>query len=377
MAAMRLTWMRMRGFLRKETLQIRRDPSSIFLAVVMPVVLLFLFGYGVSLDSKEVPIALVSDDHGAEARELAERYALSPYFRPQHVMTMTEGRAMLADHRVDGIVYIQSDFSEKLTTGRPPGVQIIVNGTDSNRALLIQGYASGVLRVWTQQRQARGVSVSPPAVSVEQRVWFNDAIDSTNFLVPGLVAMVMTLIGALLTALVIAREWERGTMEAILVTPLSVNEIMVGKLLPYFVLGFMGLGLSVGLGVGLFHVPFRGSFLVYVGISTLFLLASLGLGLFISAASRVQFVASQASIIAGFLPAFFLSGLLFDLESAPWPIQAISHLIPARYFVSASHTMFLAGNVWGELMWDSVALAIMATLLVVLARLKMSKRLEG
>lgn len=377
MTAMRLTWMRMRGFLRKETLQIRRDPSSIFLAVVMPVVLLFLFGYGVSLDSKEVPIALVSDDHGAEARELAERYALSPYFLLQHVMTMIEGRAMLADHRVDGIVYIQSDFSERLTTGRPPGVQIIVNGTDSNRALLIQGYASGVLRVWTQQRQARGANVSPPAVSVEQRVWFNDAIDSTNFLVPGLVAMVMTLIGALLTALVIAREWERGTMEAILVTPLSVNEIMVGKLLPYFVLGFMGLGLSVGLGVGLFHVPFRGSFAVYVGISTLFLLASLGLGLFISAASRVQFVASQASIIAGFLPAFFLSGLLFDLESAPWPIQAISHLIPARYFVSASHTMFLAGNVWGELMWDSAALAIMATLLVGLARLKMSKRLEG
>ncbi len=375
MTVMRARLMRLRGFLRKETLQIRRDPSSIFLALVMPVILLFLFGYGVSLDSKDVPVAVVSEDHGEAARELAARFTLSSYFKPVRATSLAEARDLLNRHKVDGIVHVPSDLSRQLTLGQSPGVQIIVNGTDSNRASLIQGYAAGVLKVWAQQRQSRGLPVRSPAVSVEHRVWFNEAIDSTCFLVPGLVAMVMTLIGVLLTALVIAREWERGTMEAILVTPLSVNEMMVGKLLPYFVLGMMGLGLSVGLGMSVFHVPFRGSFSVYLAISTLFLLASLGLGLFISAAGRVQFVASQASMIVGFLPTFFLSGLLFDLESTPWPIQAFSRIIPARYFISASHTMFLAGDVWSVVVWDGLVLAIMATALVLLARSRMSKRL--
>jgi ABC-2 type transport system permease protein len=277
---------------------------------------------------------------------------------------------------VDGIIYLQSDFADQLALGGTAPVQVIVNGTDSNRAQLIQGYAGGVLGQWSQQRAARGLPTRRPPVTVEQRMWFNDAVDSTYYLVPGLVALVMTLIGVLLTALVIAREWERGTMEAILVTPLGIGEIMVGKLLPYFVLGMMGLGLSVGMGRLVFGVPFRGSIAVYLFISTLFLLASLGLGLFISAATRVQFIAAQASIISGFLPAFFLSGLLFDLESTPRGIQWISHIIPARYFVSASHTIFLAGDVWSVLFGNTLALGVMATALIVLARSRIRKTLE-
>jgi ABC-2 type transport system permease protein len=369
--------MRLRGFLRKETLQIRRDFSSIALALVMPVVLLFLFGFGVSLDVRNVPIAVVLDDRGAEARDLAERFALSHYFDPVRVQRLDEAKQLLDRRTVDAIVYVQSDFSQRLARNAEAPVQIIVNGTDSNQAQLVQGYTLGVLNLWSGQRAARGLPAQPPAVTIQQRIWFNDAVNSTHFLVPGLVALVMTLIGVLLTALVIAREWERGTMEAILVTPLRVGEIMVGKLLPYFVLGMMGLGLSVGLGRVLFGVPFRGSPSVYLLLSTLFLLASLGLGLFISAAARVQFVAAQASIIAGFLPAFFLSGLLFDLESTPWPIQAISHVIPARYFVSASHTMFLAGDVWPVLGWDALALGVMALVLIGLARSRLGQRLEG
>jgi len=369
--------MRLRGFLRKETLQIRRDFSSIALALVMPVVLLFLFGFGVSLDVRNVPIAVVLDDRGAEARDLAERFALSPYFDPVRVHRLDEARQLLDRRTVDAIVYVQSDFSQRLARGAEAPVQIVVNGTDSNQAQLVQGYTLGVLNLWSGQRAARGLPAQPPAVTIQSRIWFNDAVNSTHFLVPGLVALVMTLIGVLLTALVIAREWERGTMEAILVTPLRVGEIMVGKLLPYFVLGMMGLGLSVGLGRVMFGVPFRGSPSVYLLLSTLFLLASLGLGLFISAAARVQFVAAQASIIAGFLPAFFLSGLLFDLESTPWPIQAISHVIPARYFVSASHTMFLAGDVWPVLGWDALALGVMALVLIGLARSRLGQRLEG
>lgn len=377
MNAFQRSLMRLRGFLRKETLQIRRDFSSIALALVMPVVLLFLFGFGVSLDVQNVPIAIVLDDRGSEARELAGRFALSKYFAPVRVHRLDEARQLLDRRAVDAIVYVQSDFSDRLARNAEAPVQIIVNGTDSNQAQLVQGYLMGVLNLWSGQRAARGLPARPPAVMIQQRIWFNDAVNSTHFLVPGLVALVMTLIGVLLTALVIAREWERGTMEAILVTPLRVGEIMVGKLLPYFVLGMMGLGLSVGLGRVVFGVPFRGSFSVYLLLSTLFLLASLGLGLFISAAARVQFVAAQVSIIAGFLPAFFLSGLLFDLESTPWPIQAISHLIPARYFVSASHTIFLAGDVWSVLGWDALSLGVMAVVLIGLARSRLSQRLEG
>ncbi len=369
--------MRLRGFLRKEILQIRRDPSSIILALVMPVVLLFLFGYGVSLDAKQVPVALVLEDHGPEARELAARFVLSRYFEPVGAMSMAEATAWLDQRRVDGIVQVQTDFAARLQRGEAVPVQVVVNGTDANRAALIQAYVGGILTQWSAQRLARGLPASLPAVSVEQRIWFNDANDSTAFLVPGLVALVMTLIGVLLTALVIAREWERGTMEAILSTPLSVGEIMVGKLLPYFLLGMMGLALSVGLGRLVFHVPFRGSYLVLLLLSTLFLLASLGFGLFISAGTRVQFVAAQISIIAGFLPAFFLSGLLFDLESTPRAIQIVSHIVPARYFVSASHTVFLAGDVWPVLGWDALALGIMSLVLIRLARSRLGKRLEG
>jgi ABC-2 type transport system permease protein len=369
--------MRLTGFLRKESRQIRRDPSSIALALVMPVVLLFLFGFGVSLDIKNVPIAIVLDDRGPDARELAARFSLSSYFDPVSVHRLDEARQLLDRGAVDGIVHVQADFSVRLARGAAAPVQVLVDGTDSNLAQLVQGYTLGVLNLWSQQRAARGLPTHLPAVTIQQRIWFNDAVNSTYFLVPGLVALVMTLIGVLLTALVIAREWERGTMEAILVTPLRPGEIMVGKLLPYFVLGMMGLGLSVGLGRVVFGVPFRGSPSVYLLLSTLFLLASLGLGLFISAATRVQFVAAQISIITGFLPAFFLSGLLFDLESTPWPIQAISHVIPARYFVSASHTIFLAGDVWSILQWDALFLGAMACVLIVLARSRLGLRLEG
>ena len=370
-------FMRLRGFTRKEVLQIHRDPSSIILALVMPVVLLFIFGFGVSLDPKHVPVAVVMDDHSPDARALADRFVLSEYFHAVRVATLDQGREMLDRRDVDGIVHVQSDFAKRLTRGEGAPVQVIVNGTDASRATSIQAYVNGVLNVWARQRAARGQPAAMPAVTVEQRVWFNDAVNSTHFFVPGLVAQVMTLIGVLLTALVIAREWERGTMEAILVTPLTVGEIMIGQLLPYFVMGMMGLGLSVGLGILVFGVPFRGSPGVYLLLSTLFLLASLGLGLLISAATRVQFVAAQISLTAGFLPAFFLSGLLFDLESAPWPIRAISHLIPARYFVAASQTAFLAGNVWSVLLWNALALAGMAVVLIGLARWRISKQLEG
>ncbi len=372
-----LFFMRLRGILRKEVLQILRDPSSIALAIVLPLILLFIFGYGLSLDAENVPIAVVLKDNSSAARELAARFDLSPYFKTNHLKSMTEAMDLLNQRRVDGIVHVQSDFSSSLFSRNPSPVQVIVNGIDANRARLIQGYTRGVFQKWTALRQARGEQVAVPAVKVSQRVWFNEATVSRNFLVPGLITLIMTLIGILLTALVVAREWERGTMEAILVTPIRRVDLLLGKVLPYFILGMMGMGLSVVVGTTLFHVPFRGSISALIFLSSLFMLASLGFGLLISASIRIQFVAAQTSIVAGFLPAFFLSGLIFDLESTPRFIQIASHVVPARYFVSISHTLFMAGDIWPVLLPNALALAFMAVLFTSLAFRKITKRLES
>jgi len=372
-----LFFMRLRGILRKEVLQILRDPSSIALAIVLPIVLLFIFGYGVTLDAENVPIAVVLNHNSSAARELAARFDLSPCFKTFHLKSMATAVDWLNQRRVDGIVHLQDDFEARLYSRNPSPVQVIINGIDANRARLIQGYARGVLQKWTALRQARGRQTAAPAVVVSPRIWFNEAAVSRNFLVPGLITLIMTLIGILLTALVVAREWERGTMEALLVTPVRRVDLLLGKVLPYFILGMLGMGLSVAVGTTLFQVPFRGSVGALIFLSALFMLASLGFGLLISAAIRIQFVAAQVSIVAGFLPAFFLSGLVFDLESTPRAIQIVSHLVPARYFVAISQTLFMAGDVWPVLLPNALALAAMAVLFTGLAFRKITKRLEG
>jgi ABC-2 type transport system permease protein len=368
--------MRMRGILRKEVLQILRDPSSIALAIVMPIVLLFIFGYGVTLDAEHVPIAIISDDNGQLASDLIERFSLSPHFSTSHLKSMTEATELLNDREIDGIVRLQDNFTSRLQKEQQAPVQLILNGIDANRARLIQGYVRNIVGKWSVIRKSRGEVAATPPVSVFQRVWFNEETESRNFMVPGLITLIMTLIGILLTALVVAREWERGTMEALLVTPLRRVDLLLGKVLPYYLLGMLGMGLSVGVAVTVFDVPFRGSFGALLLLSSLFMLASLGFGLLLSAAIRIQFVAAQISIIAGFLPAFFLSGLIFDLESTPIPIQIISHAVPARYFVTISHTLFMAGDIWPVLLPNGIVLAAMALIFITLAFRKITKRLE-
>jgi ABC-2 type transport system permease protein len=367
--------MRLCGLLRKEVLQILRDPSSIALAIVMPVMLLFLFGYGVSLDPQQVAVAVVLEDGSPAARDLAGRLELSRYFRPIELRTMQEAETLIRDGRVDAAIRLRGDFADDLARGSPAPVQLIINGVDSNRARLIEGYARGAVEKWGVVRRARGQAAAPPPIEVVDRIWFNEAADSANFLVPGLLTLIMTLSGALLTALVVAREWERGTMEAMLATPLRPNELLIGKVLPYFLLGMCGMALTVIVSVTLFSVPLRGSLWLLVVLSGLFMMASLGMGLAISAVARVQFVAAQAAILAGFLPAVFLSGLIFDLQSTPWAIQLMSYFVPARYFVEISHTIFMAGNVWSILLPAGAILALMAIVLLILARTRLGLRL--
>ncbi|MBU1234596.1 MAG: ABC transporter permease, partial [Proteobacteria bacterium] len=241
--------MRMRGILKKEALQILRDPSSIALALVMPLLLLFIFGYGVNLDAEHVPIAIVADDRGEMAQDLIARFELSPNFELYQVKSELEAESLILSRDVDAIVRLQDDFSSQLLRGTQAPVQLIVNGIDANRARLIQGYVRNIVSNWSRMRQERGEASSGPPVSVSQRIWFNEGAESRNFMIPGLITLIMTLIGILLTALVIAREWERGTMEAMLVTPLRRVDILLGKIIPYYILGMLGMGMSVVVAV--------------------------------------------------------------------------------------------------------------------------------
>ncbi|MBK8974989.1 MAG: ABC transporter permease [Planctomycetes bacterium] len=363
------------GFLRKETLQIVRDPSSIALALVMPVVLTFLFGYGVSLDAEDVPIAVVLEDPGDAARDLVASLQGSPQFEVVRADSMPAAERLVREHRAEAVLRIRRELGEGLAAGGPAPVQLLLDGVDSNRARLIGSYVDAAIGRAAAIRRLRGEAPGVPLVTAVPRTWFNPALRSTHFLVPGLVALVMTLTGILLTALVVAREWERGTMEAVLVTPLRPGEFLLAKLLPYYALGMGGMLLASGIGVTVFGVPLRGSFAALFAISSLFLLASLGLGLVISSSVRQQFVAAQASILAGFLPAFFLSGLLFDLGSTPPAIRVISHVVPARWFVEASHTLFMAGDIGAVLWRDAGVLALMAFVLLAIARRKTTTRL--
>ena len=368
--------MRLRGLVRKEFLQIVRDPSSIAIAFLMPIFLLTLFGYGVSLDADRVPVALVQDAPSRDGADFLASLRGSHYFATRDAASMAEAERALREGKVNGIVRLPADFPRRL---RQPGgapIQVLVSGVDANTARIVMGYVEGAWGNWLAAQAARrGQELAVP-VDLQPRIWFNGELRSRNFLVPGLVAIIMTLIGALLTALVMAREWERGTMEALLVTPASMTEVLLGKLAAYFTLGTGGMLLTVGLAVWLFEVPLRGSFGVLWACSSLFLLAALGMGLTISTLARSQFVAGQVAIIATFLPAFLLSGFIFDIGSMPPAVQAITHVVVARYFVAIVQTLFLAGNVWSVIVPNALALALMAAVFLGITWRKSRKRLD-
>jgi len=368
--------MRLRGLIRKETLQILRDPSSIAIAFVMPVILLLLFGYGVSLDAKQVPLALVVEQPNRDTTSFTAGFFQSPYFVPVRFASVQEAEAAVQARVVDGIVWLRSDFSRRMLSRSDAPIGVIVNGVDANNARIIEGYLQQVWTGWVAKFAAgRGPPLKIP-VQVDVRVWFNPSVASTDFLVPGLIAIIMTLTGALLTAMVVAREWERGTMEGLLVTPASIGEIILSKLLPYFALGMGGMALSLATAVWLFGVPFRGSLWLLLFSSSAFLVCALGMGLLISTVSKNQFVAGQLAITLTFLPAFVLSGFLFDINSMPAAIQLITHIVPACYFVTIVQSIFLVGNVWPVILPNIFALVIIAAIFLGLSRRSARKSLE-
>lgn len=367
---------RLRGLIRKEFLQVLRDPSSIAIAFLMPVLLLLLFGYGVSLDPAHVPVAFVVEQPSAATAQFTGAFRRSQYFQVVPMADMPQAEAALMAHRVDGIVRLRADFAARLKDGGDAPIQVLVNGVDANTARIVQGYVTGVWGNWLEHyAQSQGRELQPPA-ELRTRVWFNSALRSRNYIVPGLIVVIMTLTGGLLTAMVMAREWERGTMEALMVTPVSMREVLIGKLVPYFILGMGGMVLSVVVALWLFEVPLRGSVWVLVATSSLFMLVALAMGLLISIVARSQFVAGMIALVVTFLPAFLLSGFIFDIGSMPTVVQWLTHIVAARYFIAILQSVFLAGDVWSVILPNSLALIVMGGLFLLLIRRSARKRLE-
>ncbi|MGM4911312.1 ABC transporter permease [Rhizobium sp. 768_B6_N1_8] len=362
------------ALVRKESYQAIRDPSTILIAFVLPLILLFLFGYGVSLDTTRTRIGLVLEQATPLTQDLAASFQASRYFS----VTVGRDRRMFEEDlvlgNVRGIVVIPADFTTDYAAGNRPQIQVLVDGSDPNTANFVQNYAQGTVANWERQRQSETVAAGPP-ISIEQRFWFNPELTSRNFLVPGSIAIVMTLVGTLLTSLVVAREWERGTMEAMMATPVTSAELLAGKILPYFLLGLASMTLCVLLAVFLFGVPFRGSVAALYALSAAFLIPALGQGLLISTATKNQFLASQIALITAFLPAFLLSGFLFEINSMPAIIQWITIIVPARYLIPSLQTVFLAGDIWPMFARSIAVMLTIGGIMFVLAARSTRKRI--
>lgn len=367
---------------RKEVLHIVRDARSLMIVVIMPVTLMLLFGYGVSLDLKGMPIYVYDQDGTQQSQDLLKHFQVSEYF---HVVRAVNSYAAVTRALDDGSarmgIVIPWDFSQRLSEGGPVEVQALVDATDDNTAnvligyaqAVVQGYGSGVEVNWLRQH---GQTMQAAPVSVETRTWYNEDLESSAFIIPGVLALVMSVIGAFLTSLTIAREWERGSMEQLISTPVSAMEIMLGKLAPYFVLGLFDVAVCVLIAIGWFHVPFRGSFATLAVSSALFMIVVLALGFFISVLAKNQFAASQIALLITFLPAFLLSGFLFAIEQMPVPLQWITRILPARYYVSVLKKIFLKGTPTAMLGADLIPLCIFALLLGMVATRSFHKRLE-
>ena len=377
-----MSFTRLLAVAKKEVIQIFRDSRSLLIVIIMPVTLMLLFGYGVSLDLKGLPVYVYDRDGSQQSQDLLKRFQASEYFTVARVVDGYPAitRALDDGHAKMGIV-IPWDFSQRLREGGSVQVQALVDGTDDNSANVLIGYTQAVIQGYSAEIQlnwlrVRGQPVQPAAVSVETRTWYNEDLESSAFIIPGVLALVMSVIGAFLTSLTIAREWERGTMEQLISTPVSAMEIMLGKLAPYFVLGMFDVIVCALIAIYWFHVPFRGSSITLMVSSALFMVVVLSLGFFISVLAKSQFAASQIALLVTFLPAFLLSGFLFSIDQMPVVLQWITRILPVRYFVSVLKQIFLKGTPTAMLYADLIPLAVFALLLALLATHSFHKRLE-
>jgi ABC-2 type transport system permease protein len=367
---------------RKEVMQILRDTRSLIIVVIMPAVLVLLFGYGVNLDLKGLPVYVYDQDGSQQSQDLLKHFQMSAYF---HIVRVVDGYPELTRALDDGsakmAIVIPWNFSKRLRDGGPVQVQALVDGSDNNSASVLIGYAQAVVQNYSSQlqidwMQQRGLAMQPVSLSVQTRTWYNENLESSSFIIPGVLALVMSVIGAFLTSLTIAREWERGTMEQLISTPVTAMEIMLGKLAPYFVLGMFDTIISALIAIYWFHVPFRGSWVTLLGASAMFLIVVLSMGFLISVVAKGQFLACQIALLITFLPAFLLSGFLFSIDQMPIALQWITRIFPARYYVSVLKQIFLKGTSASMLYADLVPLAVFTFVLALAATRSFHKRLD-
>lgn len=354
------------ALLVKETRQIVRDPSTALIAFVLPLLLLFIFGFGVNLDTARTRIGIDRRDESQAAADLAQDFVASRWFNVIDSQPVGKLSGELVAGTIRGIIVIPDGFGRDVAKGGG-SIQVITDGSLPNTAGFVAAYAEGVRARWAaryavEQGRASPGMARPPPIGIEHRYWFNPELTSRFFLVPGSIAVVMTMIGTLLTALVVAREWERGTLEGLMATPIGMGELILTKVVPYFVLALCSMALCTLLAITLFGVPLRGSPLALLAISAVFLLPALGQGLLISAATKNQFVASQVALLTAFLPTMLLSGFLFEIASMPKAIRLLTYLVPARYLIPQLQTVFLAGDDWGLFLPDMAALLGFGTL---------------
>jgi ABC-2 type transport system permease protein len=370
-------WQQLAAIMIKEGKQVTRDPSSWIIAVVLPLTFLFLFGFGISLDTTVVKIAMVREDGGRDARAFADALTSSKWFLVVPATDRRSGERLLQDQNVKAVVIIPAEFGRRLyaqnTTAQ---VQVLVDGAEPNTANYVHGYLAAIWNGFLAARTLEQGSALANPVSLEVRYWYNANAVSRWFLIPGSMTVIMTLLGTLLTSLVIAREYERGTLEALYATPLTRGQILIGKTLPYFLLAMVSMAVCVLTALLLFQLPLRGSFLALGLVSAVFLVPALGQGLLISVTMRTQMAAAQLGLMTGYLPAMMLSGFLFDIHSMPPWLQAITLAIPARYMNVSLQTVFLAGDLWSVLIPNMLFMLAVGALFFGLTWRRLHKRLD-
>jgi ABC-2 type transport system permease protein len=372
---------RIKAIAKKEVIQVRRDPRSLMIVLLMPLMQMTLLGYGVNLDIKHVPICVFDREGSQQSEALLKPFQASSYFN----IVETERDYDAVKRAIDAgrckmAVVVPNDFSQNLATTNSASVQAILDATDDNTANIALGYAQAVIGAFSgnvQLERTQSLGRPPPvAPAVAQyRVWFNEDLVSRDFIIPGVVAMVLALVGAQLTSLTLSREWERGTMEVLVSTPVTRMELMAGKMIPYFFIGLVDAAFCLTIAVFWFETPFRGAVSTLFFTTSLFLVVVLGFGYFISASIRSQIGASQIALLATLMPTMLLSGFAFPIDQMPAPIQAVTYLVPARYYLSILKAVFLKGSGLGDLLAPIALLALYAAIIGLLAARSFRKTL--
>lgn len=368
---------RLRALTAKEFRQLLRDNSSLLIGAVLPIILILIIGNGITLDIKNIPVAVVLNDSSPAARQMLNFMEGSAYFSPRYVYSTVEAEKLMRQRKVDTILQVPSNFMADLHKGEAR-LQLIVYGVESSVAMLIPGYIQSGVNQWIQDQTVNSGATNTGYgnIIIENRTWFNDANSSTWFFVPGLIVLIMTIVGVFLTALVMAREWERGTLEAMFVTPVKPHEILLAKIIPYFCIALLGLTLCLLIARFLYQVPIHGSLALIILSSSVYLFAALGMGLVISSVTKNQFLASQVALIVSFLPAIMLSGFLFDLRNVPLAVRIVGQILPATYYMELLKSLFLSGNYWPLIIKNCAVLLGYGLLFQAVARKLTPKRIS-